>query len=176
LLIFENLQITSAVNKNVPVRDACFNLLGFDIMLDATLKPWLLEVNGSPSLQSDSPLDYRVKSRICADLLNMIGLRRNESNRSSPSSVHSSTATNPARYRTSSPSHWLRGRNRQDGSTLLSILEAESNREYERCGRWHRIFPTIRGMVHNKSLFGKTRDVNQYMCDQLEPKQKQDPF
>ena len=37
-------------------------LYGFDILVDADLKPWLLEVNLSPSLGCDSPLDLRVKS------------------------------------------------------------------------------------------------------------------
>ena len=39
----------------------CFQILGFDIMIDRNFKPWLIEVNQSPSFGTDSPLDYEVK-------------------------------------------------------------------------------------------------------------------
>jgi len=45
----------------VPYRNNCFDLLGFDILIDSNLKPWLLEVNLSPSLNTDSPLDLKIK-------------------------------------------------------------------------------------------------------------------
>ena len=39
-------------------------------------RPWILEVNLSPSLAFDSPLDYQIKSNLIVDALNIIGLRR----------------------------------------------------------------------------------------------------
>jgi hypothetical protein len=49
-------------------------LYGFDILIDSNLKPWLLEVNLSPSLGCDSPLDVRLKSAMLADLLTLVGI------------------------------------------------------------------------------------------------------
>lgn len=49
----------------------CFELFGFDILVDENLKPWLLEVNLSPSLICDSPLDSLLKSHLFANVLNI---------------------------------------------------------------------------------------------------------
>ena len=46
---------------NVSSRYSCYELFGFDVLLDSNLKPWLLEVNISPSLHSTSSLDLSVK-------------------------------------------------------------------------------------------------------------------
>nr|XP_020671249.1 tubulin polyglutamylase TTLL13-like isoform X2 [Pogona vitticeps] len=54
---------------------ACFEILGFDILLDRKLKPWLLEVNHSPSFTTDSRLDREVKDALLCDALNLINLR-----------------------------------------------------------------------------------------------------
>ncbi|XP_078695430.1 tubulin polyglutamylase ttll6-like isoform X11 [Branchiostoma floridae x Branchiostoma belcheri] len=53
---------------------ACFEILGFDIILDRKLKPWLLEVNHSPSFHTDAPLDKEIKEALLYDTLNMLNL------------------------------------------------------------------------------------------------------
>merc|ERR1719162_759881 len=53
----------------------CFELYGFDVLVDQDLKPWLLEVNLSPSMQADSPLDWQIKSSLLTDAFNLIGIR-----------------------------------------------------------------------------------------------------
>lgn len=40
----------------------CFQILGFDLLLDSFGKLWLIEVNGQPDLHIDNPLDLAVKS------------------------------------------------------------------------------------------------------------------
>ena len=62
--------------KKMPLKNNCFELLGFDILIDSDLKPWLMEVNLSPSLSTDSPLDLKIKSNLFVDTLNLIGVRK----------------------------------------------------------------------------------------------------
>ena len=52
-------------------------MFGFDIILDNNFKPYILEVNFSPSLSADSPLDWHIKSNLLVDTLNIVGLRKN---------------------------------------------------------------------------------------------------
>lgn len=39
----------------------CFQIFGFDLMLDDQLQLWLLEVNAQPSMHIDAPYDLGVK-------------------------------------------------------------------------------------------------------------------
>lgn len=52
----------------------CFELLGFDVMLDKDIKPYLLEVNHAPSFATDSPLDYEIKKGLFVNMFKMLGL------------------------------------------------------------------------------------------------------
>jgi tubulin polyglutamylase TTLL5 len=55
----------------MPTKGNCFELLGFDIIIDQNLKPWLLEVNLSPSLACDSPIDLKIKQSLFVDTMNL---------------------------------------------------------------------------------------------------------
>lgn len=52
----------------------CFELYGFDIMFDETLKPWIIEVNASPSLTASSPTDYNLKIGLLEDMLHIVDM------------------------------------------------------------------------------------------------------
>jgi len=55
--------------------NSCFEIYGFDVMIDSAMKPWLLEVNICPSLSSGSPLDKRIKTQLVADTFTLAGVR-----------------------------------------------------------------------------------------------------
>lgn len=65
-------------------RNNAFELFGFDILIDDNLKPWLLEVNLSPSLQCDSPLDHKIKANLVCDIYNMVGVSPFTLNQANP--------------------------------------------------------------------------------------------
>ena len=52
--------------------DLSMDLLGFDIMLDHKLKPWLLEVNHMPSFRADTPIDYDIKHDMLKNMMQII--------------------------------------------------------------------------------------------------------
>ncbi|KAL7738920.1 hypothetical protein ACLKA6_016923 [Drosophila palustris] len=62
--------INSMIRANVESKYSCFELFGFDVILDSDLVPWLLEVNISPSLHSELPLDAHVKAPLVQGVLN----------------------------------------------------------------------------------------------------------
>lgn len=64
----------SSTHKICTHKSNCFELFGFDILIDSEFKPWLVEVNLSPSLATDSLLDMQIKSQLIADTFNLIGV------------------------------------------------------------------------------------------------------
>ena len=54
---------------NVGGDSVSFEVLGFDVLLDEKLRPWLLEVNRSPSFATDEKIDNEIKSGLLTDTL-----------------------------------------------------------------------------------------------------------
>lgn len=47
-------------------------ILGFDIMLDANMKPWLLEVNSSPAMSMETDIDHLIKPALIKDAMELV--------------------------------------------------------------------------------------------------------
>mmetsp|Transcript_16308 Transcript_16308/g.35273 ORF Transcript_16308/g.35273 Transcript_16308/m.35273 type:complete len:440 (+) Transcript_16308:120-1439(+) len=59
--------------QNIMINDRhCFELYGYDIIIDDTLKPWLIEVNASPSLTTTTQADRLLKFKVINDVLNLV--------------------------------------------------------------------------------------------------------
>lgn len=59
--------------RSTRFRGQCYEIYGFDVLIDNNLKPWLLEVNVLPSLSSSSPFDKYVKSMLLSDTFHLLG-------------------------------------------------------------------------------------------------------
>ncbi len=52
----------------------CFELYGYDVIIDQDLKPWLLEVNASPSLTANTREDYLMKTEMLHGMLDIVDM------------------------------------------------------------------------------------------------------
>ncbi|KAM9354865.1 tubulin polyglutamylase TTLL5 [Pholidichthys leucotaenia] len=163
--------IATACKTFVPHKTNCFELYGFDVLIDSNLKPWLLEVNLSPSLACDAPLDLKIKASMIADMFSLVGFacqdplsRRLRSDRvaldkssasqrtQKPFSTPTATVHSRAWQRPTSQSNSeTEGPkdDKHDGEDSTLTLTAEEvkvlrriKEEYERRGGFIRIFPT----------------------------------
>ncbi|XP_049744149.1 tubulin monoglutamylase TTLL4 [Elephas maximus indicus] len=158
--------VTSLLKMYVRRPYNCHELFGFDVMLDENLKPWVLEVNISPSLHSNSPLDISIKGQMIRDLLNLAGfvLPSAEdilsSSSSSSSSTTSLTSTPRDKFRVASEhvtaqkmkkAYYLTQKTPDQDfyASVLDVLTPDDVRvlvemedEFSRRGQFERIFPS----------------------------------
>jgi tubulin polyglutamylase TTLL4 len=146
------LSVEDPVNTNLKMHarqpGLCYELFGFDIFVDSALKPWVLEVNISPSLESSSPLDRKIKGDLCSDMFQLLCFRAYDRDAEDRAEAEASTRN-------------LQGVTRQKSSRSLKPPSAstpdvtrpetlsteelrvlkESDLEYRRKGAFRRIFP-----------------------------------
>lgn len=67
------LSVAAAIPDNA---GGCFELLGFDVMVDENLRPWLLEVNCSPALGVECAADMEVKEPLVAGIVDLLDAQR----------------------------------------------------------------------------------------------------
>jgi tubulin polyglutamylase TTLL9 len=54
----------------------CFELYGYDILIDDKLKPWLIEINANPSLTANTAKDNEMKVKMLDDMLTILDLEK----------------------------------------------------------------------------------------------------
>ncbi|ORC88576.1 putative tubulin-tyrsoine ligase-like protein [Trypanosoma theileri] len=77
-------QIANVYNSCFPRNNDgynCFEILGFDILIDSKMKPWLMEVNHTPSLATDTPLDYNIKHALVTEVWNILDIKTTDRKR-----------------------------------------------------------------------------------------------
>ncbi|XP_073401186.1 probable tubulin polyglutamylase TTLL2 [Dendrobates tinctorius] len=70
-----------SISPSIPQYPNCFELFGFDILIDDTLKPWLLEVNYSPALSVDCANDVAVKKSLINDIIDLLNYKSSDLSR-----------------------------------------------------------------------------------------------
>ena len=65
-----------SVQRTIMNDKHCFELYGFDVLLDSDLKPWLIEINASPSMTANTPTDYETKLGLLEDVFTVLDPER----------------------------------------------------------------------------------------------------
>ncbi|CAD8130837.1 unnamed protein product [Paramecium sonneborni] len=60
--------------KSCQPDNMCFEILGFDIFINDKMRPFLLEVNHTPSFTTDTPLDSLIKKNLIRDTLKLMNV------------------------------------------------------------------------------------------------------
>ena len=66
--------ITAAVEEHPNARKACFEMLGFDIMIDDQLKAWVIECNDWPNNYMIDEITKKVATKRVCDELTLLGI------------------------------------------------------------------------------------------------------
>ncbi|XP_031549397.1 tubulin polyglutamylase TTLL4-like isoform X2 [Actinia tenebrosa] len=168
------------VKQNVRRRSCCHELFGCDVMLDENLKPWLLEVNISPSLHSNSQLDRNIKGQMIKDLMNLAAFRIPENLVTTTTASTSSLnlfvqdKVGPALSSDERAKHAFYTKKNIDERTKQTVLDiltpndvrilAETEDEYNRRGCFQRAFPSMAS--HKYLKFFQTIRYNDVLLDE----------
>lgn len=174
--------INTNMQMHVPSRNNCFEVFGYDVLLDDTLKPWLMEVNSCPALACDAPIDKKIKHAMLTDLFNLCGFQQydrdqyevdvaaakqarllgRESKGTSLVPPKMDIDTSKRREVCGGVRSALANLNDDD---LFVLREAEL--ENLRAGRFHRIFPA-KGTMHYNTMFEAKRYYNLLLGEYFE--------
>ncbi|XP_048028717.1 tubulin polyglutamylase TTLL7 isoform X3 [Megalobrama amblycephala] len=130
-----------------------FEVLGFDIILDRKLKPWLLEINRAPSFGTDQKIDYDVKKGVLLNALKLLNIRASDKRRNLAQQKAEAQrrlyGQGSTRKLTAGSSEWekqrhlLERRREELKERLAQVRKQVSRDEHEKrhLGNYRRIYP-----------------------------------
>nr|XP_048309571.1 tubulin polyglutamylase TTLL7 isoform X1 [Myodes glareolus]XP_048309572.1 tubulin polyglutamylase TTLL7 isoform X1 [Myodes glareolus]XP_048309573.1 tubulin polyglutamylase TTLL7 isoform X1 [Myodes glareolus]XP_048309574.1 tubulin polyglutamylase TTLL7 isoform X1 [Myodes glareolus] len=134
-------------------QSVCFEVLGFDILLDRKLKPWLLEINRAPSFGTDQKIDYDVKKGVLLNALKLLNIRTSDKRKNMAKQKAEAQkrlyGQNPIRRLSPGSSDWeqqrhqLERRKEELKERLVQVRKQVSREEHENrhMGNYRRIYP-----------------------------------
>lgn len=143
-------------------------MYGFDILLDQNLKPWLIEVNTSPSLSSSSPFDKNIKTRLLCDTLTLVGIRpydkakfkSDQEKQATMRRMNGSTKVSKSSYNNFYDS---KGMSKFAGDSSDSEVLSEFKEQEYRMGGYERIFPLSYNVNYYSQFFERERTNNEIL-------------
>ena len=150
LISCEN-NLLSAISKYCSYQENCFELYGFDILIDDNLNCWLMECNLSPNLHYDAPIDLKIKGEMIAEIFDII--------RIVPYDIRNEIYDNNNKF--SSISKYLNYPELKDIKITNEIKQQiwDTEEEYLRLKQFKRIFPSIHYPDYQK-FFDQERIIN----------------
>ncbi|XP_073529493.1 probable tubulin polyglutamylase TTLL2 [Phyllobates terribilis] len=116
-----------SIAPSIPQYPNCFELFGFDILIDDTLKPWLLEVNYSPALSVDCANDVTVKKSLINDIIDLLNYKSSDLSRDN--NRKSSTKSQFLQPSTKHISHGYDNITQTSGQLKKSLMTISNSKE-----------------------------------------------
>ena len=150
LISCEN-NLLSAITKYCSFQENCFELYGFDILIDDNLNCWLMECNLSPNLHFDAPIDLKIKGEMIAEIFDLI--------RIVPYDIRNEIYENNSKF--SSIAKYLNYPEFKDIKITNELKQQiwDTEEEFSRLKQFKRIFPSINYPKYQK-FFDQERIIN----------------
>ncbi|CAH2302323.1 tubulin polyglutamylase TTLL5 isoform X2 [Pelobates cultripes] len=129
--------IAMSCRYTLPHKRNCFELYGFDVLIDENLSPWLLEVNTSPSVTCDDFLNLKIKSNLIADMLSLVGVV-------CKNPMEKKEKLNIANAYDEEIFHWVKDREKERRGGFVRLFPRQDT--------WQRYGPLLTFKVMNKAL------------------------
>ena len=143
--------LINAISKYCSYQENCFELYGFDILIDDHLNCWLMEVNLSPNLHFDAAIDLKIKGEMLAEMFDLI--------RIVPYDIRNEIYENNSKF--SSIAKYLNYKEFKDIKITNEIKQEiwDTEEELKRVKQFKRIFPTVKYPLYQK-FFDRERCIN----------------